>query len=103
MSSDEFDPFLIYRVAGQQMECSLWTLEGGAKALTLFLTRASATTYLQKAQLAAEWKIFQPPKSDLLQILRRCHAAGILYAVLDPDDEQAARLFDIGQILAATE
>jgi hypothetical protein len=99
--SDEIHPFLIYRVNGNQMECSLWTLEGGARALTLFLTRERAAAYRSQAALSAEWKIWQPPKSELFKLLRGCHQSGVVYAVLDPDNAQAARLFDIAQILAA--
>jgi len=99
--SDEFDPFVIYRVAGETMDCALWPLEDGGKALTLFLTREAALAYLQTAGLAAEWKVYQPPQTELFKMLRRCHASGILYAVLDPNSEQSARLFDIAQVLAA--
>lgn len=101
--SDEIDPFVVYRIAGQQLECALWTLADGARALALFLTPEAASGYLATAQLAEQWKVFRPSKHDLLQILRHCRQAGIERAVLDPGAETAQRLFDVGQILAAAE
>jgi hypothetical protein len=99
--SDEIDPFVVYRIDGDQVECALWQFKDGQKALALFLSGDAATSYRASAQLGAEWKIFSPTKDALLQLLRRCHDAGIGYAVLDPDLEKAKRIFDIRQILNA--
>ena len=101
--SDEIDPFVVYRIAGEQMECALWTLTGGDRALALFLTADGAGAYVATAQLTEQWKIFRPSKHDLLQILRHCRQAGIHRAVLDPGADCAQRLFDIQQVLAAAE
>jgi len=101
--TDEIDPFVVYRVSGGQMECALWTLAEGERALALFLTADGAGGYVATAQLTGQWKVFQPSKHDLLQILRHCRLAGIHRAVLDPGAETAQRLFDIEQVLAAAD
>ena len=101
--SDEIDPFVVYRVAGRQMECALWTLDGGDRALALFLTADGAAGYLATAQLTEQWKVFRPSKHDLLQILRHCCEAGIRRAVLDPGADSAQRLFDLEHVLAAAD
>lgn len=96
---DEILPFLVYRIIGEQMECALWMLEDGGKALAVFLTETSAGDYIRSTSLGSEWKVFRPVRSDLMQILKRSRAANIHHAVLDPDDRQAKRIFDIDQIL----
>jgi hypothetical protein len=101
--SDEIEPFVVYRIVGDQVECALWQFKDGQKALALFLSGDAATSYRASAQLDAEWKIFCPAKEALLQLLRGCHDAGIGYAVLDPDLEKAKRIFDIRQILNAAD
>jgi len=101
--SDEIQPFVVYRIDGDQMECALWQLKDGQKALALFLSGDAATSYRASANLGAEWKIFCPAKEALLQLLKACHEAGIGYAVLDPDLEKAKRIFNIHEILNAVE
>jgi hypothetical protein len=96
---DEIQPYVVYRVDGDQMECALWQFKGGPKALALFLSGDAATSYRESASLGAEWKIFCPAKEALLQMLKGCHDAGIGYAVLDPDLEKAKRVFNIPEIL----
>lgn len=99
--SDEIEPYVVYRIAGGQMECALWQLKDGQKALAVFLSGDTATTYHQLANLGAEWKIFRPAKEALLQLLKACHKNGIWYAVLDPDLEKAKRIFSIPEIMKA--
>jgi hypothetical protein len=99
--SDEIQPFVVYRIDGEQMECVLWQLKDGQKALALFLSGDAATFYRASANLGAEWKIFSPTTDALLQMLKECHGAGIRYAVLDPDLETAKRIFSIHEILNA--
>jgi len=101
--SDEIQPFVVYRIDGDQMECALWQFKDGQKALALFLSGDAATSYGASAHLGAEWKIFCPAKEVLLQMLKGCHEAGIGYAVLDPDLEKAKRIFNIDEILNAVE
>jgi len=100
-AQDEFDPYLVYRVSGQSVECALWTLAEGERALAIFLTRASAEEFIRAGELGPAWQIHQPAKNDLYQIFRRCSEGGIRYAVLDPDNQQARRLFDLEQVLQA--
>jgi hypothetical protein len=101
--SDEIQPYVVYRIDGNQMECALWQFKDGPKALALFLSGDAATPYRGSAKLGAEWKIFCPAKETLLQMLKGCHEAGIGYAVLDPDLEKAKRIFNIDEILRAVE
>ena len=99
--SDEIQPYVVYRIDGEQMECALWQFKDGQKALALFLSGDAATSYRASANLGADWKLFCPAKEALLQMLKTCHEAGIGYAVLDPDLEKAKRLFNIHEILNA--
>ena len=99
--SDEIQPYVVYRIDGDQMECALWQFKDGQKALALFLSGDAATTYRGAANLGEEWKIFCPAKDALLQMLKGCREAGIGYAVLDPDLEKAKRIFNIRDILSA--
>jgi len=99
--SDEIQPFVVYRIDGDQMECALWQFKDGQMALALFLSGDAATSYRASANFGAEWKIFCPAKDALLQMLKECHGAGIRYAVLDPDLEKAKRIFSIHEILTA--
>jgi len=100
-NDDEIQPYLIYRVIGDQFECALWELDDGEKSLALFLTPEAAAQYLAVAQLTADWKTMRPSKPNLLQILEHSLQAGIRYAVLDPDNEEARRLFDLDMVVAA--
>tara|TARA_B100000949_G_C13893408_1_gene289673 strand:- start:28 stop:348 length:321 start_codon:yes stop_codon:yes gene_type:complete len=99
----DIEPFVIYRIDGGQMECALWKLQTGQDALALFLSGDSATTYMEPSNPDSEWKIFQPPKEVLSNILRVCYESGIIYAVLDPDTQQARRIFSIKEILDAVD
>lgn len=97
--NDEVQPFVVYRIDGEQMECALWQFKDGPQALALFLSGDAATTYRSSANLGAEWKVFSPGRDVLLELLRGCNEAGIAYAVLDPDLTQAKRIFSIPQVL----
>ncbi len=99
--NDNIEPFLIYRLAGTEVECAVWRLQEGPTALALFLTADSATAYHQAAGLGDEWKIFRPARSALFQLVGAAVQAGIPYAVLDPDLEKAKRVFDLQAIVGA--
>ena len=99
--SDEIQPFVVYRIDGEQMECALWQFRDGQKALALFLSGDAATSFKDSAQLGAAWKIFCPAREALLEMLKGCFQAGIGHAVLDPDLEKAKRIFSIKDILTA--
>ncbi len=101
--SEEIQPYLVYRINGTQLECTLWKLREGERAVALFLTAEAARAYHQEAHLGAEWKIFQPGKEALFQLLEACYGAGIHYAVLDPDQQKARRIFDLQQVLQTRE
>ena len=97
--NDEIEPFVVYRIEGDQMECALWQFKDGQKALALFLSGDAATSFKESASLGAAWKIFCPARKALVQMLKGCHESGIGYAVLDPDLEKAKRIFIIHEIL----
>jgi hypothetical protein len=101
--SEEIHPYVVYRINGDQLECTIWKLQEGEKAVALFLTAEAAAAYGKAAKLGSEWKVFQPGKEALLQLLTACHQAGIRYAVLDPDLTQAKRIFDLGEVLRAAQ
>ena len=101
--SDEIQPYVVYRLDGDQMECALWQINNGAKALALFLSGDTATSFRQFTNLGAEWRIFRPAKEALLQLLKACCQDGISFAVLDPDLEKAQRIFNIPAILKAVD
>lgn len=101
--SDEIQPYVVYRIDGDQMECALWQFKDGEKALALFLSGDAAISYRESANHSAEWKIFCPAKQVLLRLLKGCFQSGIGYAVLDPDLEKAKRIFSIQEILSTVE
>jgi hypothetical protein len=83
--SDEIQPYVVYRIDGDQMECALWQFKDGHKAQAIFLSGDAATSFKGAANLGDEWRIFYPAKEALVQMLKGCHEAGIGYAVLVPD------------------
>ena len=101
--AEEIQPYVVYRIEGEQMECAFWQFKDGQKALALFLSGDAATSYREAAQLGADWKIFCPARDVLLQLLKSCFEGGIAFAVLDPDLEKAKRIFNILEILRAVE
>jgi hypothetical protein len=98
--SDEIDPYLVCRVEQGALECALWQMEQGERAVALFLTEESAQAYRQAAELA-DWLAVRPSREALLEVLSACHDRGINFAVLDPDQRQARRVFDLGAVLRA--
>ncbi len=97
--SDEIEPYVIYRIDGEQMVCALWRIEDGREAIALFLSGDAATSYMESARLGAQWKIFRPAKRVLLRLLNGSYQSGIGHAVLDPGPESASRVFSIPEIL----
>ncbi len=43
----------------------------------------------------------RPQRAAMLELLRTSQASGIAYAVLDPDQQKARRIFNISDILSA--
>lgn len=97
----EIQPYILYRLDGGQLECALWQIKDGPKALALFLTDEKAAAYRTAGQLGEKWTVFRPARPALLELLKACHQAKIEYAVVDPTPEKAKRVFNIGEILAA--
>jgi hypothetical protein len=98
--SAEIEPYILYRVEGAQLECALWQLQQGERALAVFLSADSATAYRDAARLAG-WRVLRPGREALLELVRAHVGAGVRYAVLDPDLAQAKRIFDLQAILEA--
>jgi hypothetical protein len=94
--ADELSPYLLVRVTGGRAEFARWRVKDGPDALALFLTADGAAAYAGRG-----WQVVRPPRASVLEVLRACHAAGVTLAVLDPDGEQAKRVFPIGDILQA--
>jgi hypothetical protein len=101
--TDEIQPFLVYRIAIQQMECALWQFKEGERAIALFLSEESASAYRASAKLGEDWKIFSPPKDVLLQLFKLSYQSGITRAVLEPDLVKAKRIFSLHDIVRAVE
>jgi hypothetical protein len=97
----EIQPYILYRLDAGQLECALWQIKDGPKALALFLTDEKAAAYRTAGQLGEQWQVFRPARQALLELLKACFQAKIEYAVVDPTPEKAKRVFNIGEILAA--
>lgn len=97
--TDEIQPFLLHRIVDGQVEFALWQLREGQRAIALFLNADSATAYAVAAELSGDWQVFHPEKEMLWKILQFASEAGMRWAVLEPDQEKAKRIFDIGEIL----
>lgn len=102
-ADDEFLPYLVCRRQAEQLECALWTLAEGPRTLALFLTEESAQRYLEQTESHDGWQIFQPQRDDLLKILEITVEAGVVYAVLDPHQGEARRIFDLKQVLRSAQ
>jgi hypothetical protein len=98
--SDEIEPFLVCRVEDGSLECAVWQLKEGERAVALFLSEASARAYCAGAGLTGR-QVIRPGRAGLREVLTACYQAGIRFAVLDPDQHQARRIFDLGAVLKA--
>jgi hypothetical protein len=101
MLDAELHPNLLYRIDGDQARFATWRLNEGHESLALFTTRETAERYASEVESAPGWTIYEPPREKLIEILRGCREAGILYAALDPVNGSAKTLFDIPQVLMA--
>jgi len=97
--ADEFYPFIVYLVDGQKVEFAMWRLAEGHDALALFLTEEKATAYRTSVKPDGEWKVYQPQREALKEMLTECFAAGVRYAVLDPNESEARTVFDLKQVI----
>jgi hypothetical protein len=100
-AADELNPYLLVRVRDGRAEFARWRVKDGPDALALFQTADGATGYAGRALEGAGWQAVRPPRTSLIEVFRACFAAGVTLAVLDPDGEQAKRVFPIGEILQA--
>ena len=99
--ADELSPYLLVRVTDGRVDFARWRVREGHDALVLFLNSESAMAYAKSTLSGPGWQVVRPPRASILEIFRACHAAGVTFAVLDPDGEKAKRVFPIGEILAA--
>ena len=98
---DELNPYLLVRVRAGQADFARWRVKDGPDALALFLTADGATAYAGRALAGPGWQVVRPPRTSVLEVLKACYAAGVTLAVLDPDGDQAKRVFPIGEVLQA--
>jgi hypothetical protein len=98
--SEELRPYIVYRMEDGQIECAIWQLKEGEKALALFLSADTAMAYRDATQADAAWHVFRPTREGLVQLIRACYQVGIRFAVLDPDREKAKQIFDLEAVLA---
>ncbi len=101
--ADELSPYLLVRVQDGRAEFVRWRVREGQDALALFLTSDNALAYAKNALSGPGWQVVRPPRVSILEVLRACHNAGVMLAVLDPDGDKAKRVFPIGEILAAVD
>lgn len=99
--SENFEPFLL--LSEQAEELAIWHLADGKAALAMFHSADAATSYKKLCNLGEDWQIIQPGKSQLLELLHACVNNAITVAVLDPDDKQAKKAFDLHAVIKATE
>ena len=99
----ELNPHLLYRTEGDSARFATWELTDGHEALALFTSAETAGKYRGDLPEGAAWTLYQPPREKLIEILRSCREAGLLYAALDPIGGSAKTLFDIPRVLAAAE
>ena len=100
-AADELSPYLLVRVRDGRAEFARWRVKDGPDALAMFLTADGATRYAGRALDGTGWQVVRPPRASVLEVLKACYAAGVTLAVLDPDGEQAKRVFPIRDILQA--
>lgn len=99
--SDELDPFLLF--SEQEEQLAIWHLADGKAALAMFHSEESAANYKKLCNLDEQWQTFRPAKSQLIELLHACVNNAITVAVLDPDDKQAKKAFDLQAIINASE
>ena len=100
--SEEIEPYVVYRIEGAHLECALWQLQQGERALAVFLSADAAAAYRDAARLAG-WQVLRPGRDALRELVRAHVEAGVRYAVLDPDLAQAKRIFDLEAVLQGAE
>ncbi len=97
----DLEPFLLYVETDDQAEFATWRLSDGVLALAIFADREAAERYRSSAGLGSDWHVYQPAVDVLRSIFEACGAHGIEHAVLNPDHEQALRIWSLEQVLAA--
>ena len=101
LSQADFEPFLLYVEAEHQAEFATWRLANDTLALAIFSDREAAERYRAAAEMGSEWRVYQPAAAVLRTIFESCAAHGIEHAVLNPDHEQALRIWKLEAVLQA--
>ena len=101
-TSDEFLPYLLYRVDGEQARFATWAVADGHESLAVFTASDAAGKYGTDLADGNAWTVYQPPREQLIEILKLCQRAGIVYAALDPIGGNARTLFEISKVLEAS-
>lgn len=96
-------PFLIFKTESGQVEFAQWRTQGGDAALAVFQDRAKAEAFIQVSSLSDAWMVMQPALPMLQSIFKAMIQAGVLFAVLDPDDKSARTVYNLVEVVAAAD
>jgi hypothetical protein len=101
IGAEEINPFLLYRVSGNQAAFAMWRLAAGEEALALFSDESAAAQYRAALPESSCWVTYQPSPLKLIEILEASIAAQIRFAALNPSGDSARTLFDLLQVVEA--
>ena len=96
-------PFLIFKTESEQVEFAQWRTQAGDAALAVFQDRAKAEAFIQVSSLSDAWMVMQPALPMLQSIFKAMIQAGVLFAVLDPDDKSAKTVYNLVEDVAAAD
>ena len=100
MNENEIQPWVVVTAGDAETTLAMWQIkETGQVALALFSTRALAEHYA--ARLCGSSSIMMPARPALLSIMIECYRQGVAFAVLDPDQATARKIFDLADVLRA--
>src|SRR5438477_12587895 len=96
---EDLRPQLLFHAVGAAAHFATWRLAEGHESLALFTSIDSAEKYRASLPEPAEWRLLEPARDKLIEILQACRAAGIVYASLDPIDGSARPLLHFPKVL----
>ncbi len=98
MNEHELQPWVV-TIDGSQV--ALWQLsQPAAVALALFSDQAKADAYAHSL-VGRSCNVIHPSQRELLGLMIQCFQQQIVYAVLDPTETQASRIFQLREVLKA--
>lgn len=96
-------PFLIFKAESGQAEFAQWRTQAGDSALAVFQDRAKAEAFMKVSFLSEGWMVMQPALPMLQSIFKAMIQAGVLFAVLDPDEKSARTVYNLVEVVAAAD